>query len=50
MAAGADPLSRSLTKIFDLDQLVISLLADPQGVRRRIEHASVDTCAAHSVA
>ena len=28
---GRTPLSRSLTKIFDLDQLVLSLLAAPQG-------------------
>ena len=47
LAAEAGPVSRSFDLLtFEVGQLSLTLLADPQGVRRRIDHASVDTCAA----
>ena len=48
LAAEAGPVSRSFDLLTpDIGYLSLTLLADPQGVRRRIDHASVDTCAAH---
>ena len=44
LAAEADPYIDLRSKIFDIVQLVLSLLADPQGVRRRIDLRAIASC------